>query len=101
MKTFVLRSSRSSRSLPRRMAATVASSSIRASSLHNGAGPSTLETTATSHSDLNMSATTLEVDDLEDDDDEDYQPVKAKTSSPRKRPGQGTSSPFNTAPALC
>nr|XP_022292305.1 bromodomain and WD repeat-containing protein 3-like isoform X1 [Crassostrea virginica] len=81
-------SSRSSRSLPRRMAATVASSSIRASSLHNGARPSTLETTATSHSDLNMSATTLEVDDLEDDDDEDYQPVKAKTSSPRKRPAR-------------
>lgn len=81
-------SSRSVRSLPRRMAATVASSSIRASSRQNGAGPSTAETTAASHSDLNTSATTIEVDeaDLEDDDDEDYQPIKPKTSSPRKRP---------------
>lgn len=56
------------------MAATAASSSIRASSRHNGAGPSTAESTTASHSDLNTSATTIEVDeaDLEDDDDEDY-----------------------------
>lgn len=84
------------------MAATAASSSIRASSRHNGAGPSTAESTAASHSDLNTSATTIEVDeaDLEDDDDEDYQPIKPKTSSPRKRPGQWNSFLFVRASLL-
>lgn len=84
------------------MAATAASSSIRASSRHNGAGPSTAESTTASHSDLNTSATTIEVDeaDLEDDDDEDYQPIKPKTSSPRKRPGQWNSFLFVRASLL-
>jgi hypothetical protein len=74
------------------MAATTASSNIRASSLNGDAGPSTSRTQEnTQDSDLNTSTTIVEVDDGEmedDDDDEDYAPVKAKTSSPRKRPGE-------------
>ncbi|XP_062620168.1 bromodomain and WD repeat-containing protein 3-like isoform X2 [Saccostrea cucullata] len=79
-------SSRSYRNQPRRMAATAASSNIRASSLQSEAGPSTSGAMETTNSDLNTSATTLEVDDFEDDDDDDYEPVKPRTSSPRKRP---------------
>lgn len=49
----------------RRMAATAPSSSIRASSRKNRTGLSTAKTTTASHSDLNTSATTVEVDEAD------------------------------------
>lgn len=49
----------------RRMAATAPSSSTRASSRKNRTGLSTAKTTTASHSDLNTSATTVEVDEAD------------------------------------